>query len=125
MIALDTGQLPEAGAGLREALRLLAEVHDVSGIPVLLGDLAVLARTQGDPARAARLLSAASALQASSGARWASVVRDLDKHPHRTPPERVTPADRPFRVEVDEVVAYALGPEPTAPPAQPPAGSPA
>lgn len=125
MIALDTGQLLEAGAGLREALRLLAEVHDVSGIPVLLGDLAVLARTQGDPARAARLLSAASALQAASGARWASVVRDLDKRPHRTPLERGTPADRPFGVEVDEVVAYALGPEPTAPPAQPPAGSPA
>jgi predicted ATPase len=124
MIALDAGQLLDAGSGLREALRLLAEVQDVSGIPVLLGDLAVLARAEGDPDRAARLLSAASALQASSGARWASVVRDLDKRPQLTPMDGVTPADRPLGVDVDEAVANALGPGPSASPAHPPAGSP-
>jgi predicted ATPase/class 3 adenylate cyclase len=125
MIALDTGRLLEAGAALRDALRLLAEVHDVSGIPVLLGDLAVLARAEGDLDRAARLHSAASTLQASSGARWATVVRDLDKSPHTTPTDRFAPADRPLGLEVDEAVEYALGPRPNASPADPSAGAPA
>ena len=112
VIAMKTGDLRGADSALREALRLFAQIQDVSSIPVILGDLAALARAEGDAARAELLSGAAGALQLSSGAEWARVVNRLEKRPPQ-PRQTVPPSEAAWGdgagMSVADVVEYALG----------------
>jgi tetratricopeptide (TPR) repeat protein len=112
VIEMRGGQMSDAGRSLRDSLRLFAGLLDISSMPVLLGDLATLAVAQGDPERAAHLSDAAAAMQASSGARWASVVRKLDRDPGPEPDTEIGPESpwtRGAAFAIEDVLDYALG----------------
>jgi tetratricopeptide (TPR) repeat protein len=67
MDAIEMGEIEAARSWLRESLSLFAKASDISGITVLIGEMADLATGQGAPDRAMTLKGAAYALQASSG----------------------------------------------------------
>jgi len=111
VIELADGRLAEAGEALAAALRLFAEIQDVSSMPVLLDDLAALARAEGESERAGKLSAAATALQASTGADWAGVVRRLRLPDAARMPEHAglePAAAAAIELSRDDVVAYAL-----------------
>jgi tetratricopeptide (TPR) repeat protein len=73
--AIHLERLPEAHAALAEALAILSESGDTSGLPLLLGDFADLAVAEGDRGRAMRLRGAAAAIQDLTGAALESATR--------------------------------------------------
>jgi predicted ATPase/class 3 adenylate cyclase len=67
LVAVATGQVDVAKRNFSEALQLFIEAKDVSGITLQLDNLSVIARAEGDPARATRLAAAAVAQQTLTG----------------------------------------------------------
>ena len=113
--ALQLGNLDEAGLRLSEALGLFAAARDLSGIAVVLDELAALSlRLENWPA-AMRLASAANELAVSSGTSFAVFARRV---PQQKPPDRTMAGvgdvelldawEEGRTMSVDEVVAYAL-----------------
>jgi len=111
--AIEMGEFEAARSWLREGLSLFAEVSDVSGITVLIGDLASLATVQGALDRAMTLKGAASALRASSGTYLADDL-GLDAEAGPEVAGQLTEAasrealQRGLAMTREEAVAYAL-----------------
>lgn len=114
--AMEAGEFDAARSWLRESLSLFAEASDISGITVLIGEMADLATGQGTPDRAVTLRGAASALQASSGTDLAeSLGADLEARLEvsgQLPDDAAREAwQRGLAMTRDEAVAYALSTE--------------
>jgi len=108
------GQVDEARALAREALRVFHAATDVAGVTLVLDDLAVIAVVDEDHPRAGRLWGAARRLQATTGADLASFNATMfDSTALDTPGDVLAPDDlERYRAEgaaltLDQVVAYA------------------
>jgi predicted ATPase/class 3 adenylate cyclase len=113
----------DAGATAREALRHFRESGDVSGMILVLDDLAIVAVGSGDPERAGRLWGAARHLQQTTGTALADYVQQNNDLFGVPTPKDVLPADVLGRLaadgaalSLDEAVAYALETASGAPP---------
>lgn len=113
--ALQLGDLETARGSLREALVLNGAPRDLSGLALVLDQLAALAFREGDLQGAMRLAGAANELSASTGTGIPLRVRSLPEY--RTPDGAVIRADsRELEaawedgrsMTVEEAVAYAL-----------------
>jgi non-specific serine/threonine protein kinase len=106
------GDYAAAGATLREALRLFAQAHDLSGIAVLLDDLSSVALAEGDRDRAARLAGGAEAIERSRGIDLATVINVREERSRPVPqdsgPQVAQAWEQGRSMSVDELVAYAL-----------------
>ena len=78
MIHLKKGNLSEARRVLSEALRLFTGAHDASSVPVIMADLASVARAEGDDEKANTLSQTSRSLQVATGAEWARIVDRLE-----------------------------------------------
>jgi tetratricopeptide (TPR) repeat protein len=106
----------------RHALRHFYEAGDVSGVTLTLDDLAIVAIATGDPVRAGRLWGAARHLQVTTGTMLADYVdQNFDLFGIARPRDLIEPAEldrlaaEGAAMGLDEVVAYALGEDGTAP----------
>ena len=111
--ATEMGEFDGARSWLRESLSLFAEASDISGITVLIGEMADLATGQGAPDRAMTLKGAAYALQASSGtdlaeSLGADVEARLELAGQLTESAAREAWQRGLAMTRDEAVAYAL-----------------
>jgi predicted ATPase/class 3 adenylate cyclase len=99
----------------RQALRQFYQAGDISGVNLVLDDLATLAVVAGDEVRAARLWGAARHLQRTTGATLANYT-ELAFHAYGipTPRDALAPellerhAPEGAAMGLDELVAYAL-----------------
>ena len=112
---LRLGRWHEAGPYLRDALRLFHEVGDVSGLALVLDDLAAESVALGDLQRAARLYGAARAVSSAGGVALADLVDSQFEVYNRPNVAGVMAdaglqayADEGRRMSLDESVAYAL-----------------
>jgi predicted ATPase len=78
MIHLKKGNPSDARRVLSEALRLFAAAHDASSVPVIMADLASVARAEGDIETASTLSQSSKSLQVATGAEWARIVDRLE-----------------------------------------------
>jgi predicted ATPase/class 3 adenylate cyclase len=109
------GRLELAVADQRRALELFSVAGDVSGIALVLAEMARLAQADGDLERAHRIAGAAKKVEDASGAHLASTIPSL---PETVPVVNVEPDPEP-RLAVawaegeamsrEEAIAYALG----------------
>ena len=105
----------EAREVVRHALRHFYEASDISGVTLVLDDLAIIAIGLGDPGRAGRLWGAARHLQQRTGTGLADYV-DRSNELYAVPtPRDALPADELATLSAegaampfDELVAYAL-----------------
>ncbi len=121
MIALAlAGQhkFDEARTNARHALRHFHDVGDVSGITLVVDDLAVVAVADEDLARAGRLWGAARHLQRTTGTMLADYSEQAaSRFDVQTPRQALSADDLAARASegaalgLDELVAYALGDE--------------
>ncbi|HSL34367.1 MAG TPA: hypothetical protein VK871_12000, partial [Candidatus Limnocylindrales bacterium] len=109
------GRAEEAHGPLRSALRTFHDAGDVSGLALVLDDLASEAIVAGDPPRAARLWGAARALSSASGVGLADFVEERWEASGRPNPGAVMDpvelerhAAEGRAMSLDESVAYAL-----------------
>ena len=119
MLALsEVGQrrFDEALETARHAMRHFHEMGDVSGVTLVLDDLAIIALAVGDKARAGRLWGAARHLQQTTGAALAGYVRQSWELFGIPTPQDVLPpgdlstlADEGATMRLDQLVAYAVG----------------
>jgi predicted ATPase/class 3 adenylate cyclase len=115
LIHLLQGRPTEARERLDEALQIFAEADDVTGYVLVLDGYAALAEREGDRERAARLSGAVVALEASSGTGLNPANRKLmDFNPEylRTDPATADQWVEGGRMQVPEVIAYALAGQP-------------
>ena len=106
-------QAREAG---RHALRHFYEAGDVSGVTLVLDDLAIVAVADGDEDKGGRLWGAARHLQQTTGTLLADFVdKNMDlcgvSRPRDvlSPESMATLAAEGAAMTLDEVVSYALG----------------
>ena len=114
----------DAGATAREALQHFRESGDVSGMILVLDDLAIVAVGSGDPERGGRLWGAARHLQQTTGTALADYVQQNNELFGVPTPKDVLPADvldflaaEGAAWSLDEAVAYALETASGVPPA--------
>jgi tetratricopeptide (TPR) repeat protein len=114
--AVGLRQFEEAREQGRHALRHFYEAGDVSGVTLVLDDLAIVAVDDGDLERAGRLWGAARHLQQTTGTALADYVEQNNKiykvpTPHQalSPEELTARAAEGAAMGFDEIVAYALG----------------
>ena len=81
LIAINKRKPEEAHPLVMEALRLFSEAGDVSGIAIVLDDLAAIARLNGDRLRALRFAGAAAGLQASTGTQLGGLINLVEGRP--------------------------------------------
>jgi predicted ATPase/class 3 adenylate cyclase len=74
---LNLGRTEGVGAAFEEALSILVEAKDTSGIPLVLWGFSALSTLQGDGQRATRLAGAAAAVEEVSGSGLIAVQEDL------------------------------------------------
>jgi tetratricopeptide (TPR) repeat protein len=79
MIQLKKGRPADARRVLAEALRLFTAAHDTSSAPVIIDDLAAVARAEGDMETAGSLIRQSRSLQDATGAEWATIVDGLER----------------------------------------------
>jgi predicted ATPase/class 3 adenylate cyclase len=118
MLALAaTGQAhwDDARANARHALRHFHDAGDISGVNLVLDDLALIALADGDDDRSGRLWGAARQLQAATGTALADYVKNKELFGVDSPEVAIAP-DRLARLAaegaamgLDDLVAYALG----------------
>jgi predicted ATPase/class 3 adenylate cyclase len=110
---LRLGPMDEAHEPLRDALEAFHEAGDVSGIAIVLDDLASLAMGDGDTRRAARLFGAARALSSAGGVGLADFTESSFEESRPTP-RTMDPAEleryaaEGRAMSLDDAVAYAL-----------------
>jgi predicted ATPase/class 3 adenylate cyclase len=105
----------EALEVIRHAMHDFYEAGDVSGVTLVLDDLAIAAVGQGDPRRGGRLWGAARHLQQRTGTALADYVRQSNTlygvptpKDELPPDELATLAAEGAAMSYDEIVAYAL-----------------
>ncbi|HET9345695.1 MAG TPA: tetratricopeptide repeat protein [Candidatus Limnocylindrales bacterium] len=112
---LRLGRFDEAGPILRQAIRLFHDAGDVSGLTLVLDDLASEAIGLGDLQRGARLWGAARAVSSAGGVGLADMIDTQFEIYHR--PNVAAIVDRAEleqhaaegrTMSIDESVAYAL-----------------
>ena len=112
-IALKAGQAGAAESISREGLTAFYDAGDISGVVLLLDDLAASAKIAGDQVRAFRLAGAAEAQQARTGVRLAALVNVNEGRAWadsiETDEERAA-WSAGMAMTVDEAVTYALKP---------------
>ena len=126
MLALSvTGQRrwDEANEMARRALQHFYEAGDVSGVILVLDDLAIIATGLGDAERAGRLWGAARHFQRRTGTALADYVAQTNMLFGVSTPQNVLTAEElearsaeGAAMSLDEIVAYALGPAGGVPP---------
>ena len=110
---LRLGPMDDAREPLRDALEAFHEAGDVSGIAIVLDDLASLAMGDGDTRRAARLFGAARALSSAGGVGLADFTESSFEESRPTP-RAMDPAEleryaaEGRAMSLDDAVAYAL-----------------
>jgi predicted ATPase len=109
-------QWDEAVQTARHALQHFHEAGDVSGVILVLDDLAIITTGLGDLERAGRLWGAARHLQRTTGTALANYVEQTNSLFGVPTPREVLPADElaarsaeGAAMSLDEIVAYALG----------------
>ncbi|MEA2646429.1 MAG: hypothetical protein QOE92_1512 [Chloroflexota bacterium] len=127
--ALNVGQFDRAHSSLAESLGILVAAGDSSGLTILLGDYADLARAEEDIDRAFRLRGAAAAIQDLTGSALEDLMQTAWQSYRLEHPMDNERARRLFRqgqtFTSQQAVAYALGewqPEPV-PEEEPAAGT--
>jgi tetratricopeptide (TPR) repeat protein len=120
---LGQQQFDIAGATTRHALSHFYEAGDVSGMILVLDDLAIVAVGTGDAERGGRLWGAARHLQQSTGTALADYVQQNNELFGVPTPKDLLPPDVLARLaaegasmSLDEAVGYALDASPGAPP---------
>jgi len=115
LAALGQRRVDDARETARHAMRQFYEVGDISGVTLVLDDLAIIALAEGDADRGGRLWGAARHLQVTTGTALADYVRrSWDLFETATPSEVLSPDDLAARaaegaaMSLDEVVAYAV-----------------
>lgn len=115
---IRVGRLEEARPALQAALRIFNGASDAAGITLILDDISSLELAEGHAPRAARLWGAARSLAKTTGAELASMVDDVvesDARPHvrkvLTPEDLQRFAAEGSAMTLDDLVAYALGPD--------------
>ena len=105
----------DARVDARHALRHFYEAGDVSGVTLVLDDLAIVAVADGDPDRGGRLWGAARHLQQTTGTMLADYVdrnfqmAQIDRPRDVLAPEALAArAAEGAAMGLDEVIAYAL-----------------
>ena len=105
----------DARTNARHALSHFAEAGDISGVTLVVDDLALVAVALGDHDRAGRLWGAARHLQQTTGTTLADYVDQTSElFGIMTPRQALAPddlerlADEGARLSLDELVAYAL-----------------
>jgi predicted ATPase/class 3 adenylate cyclase len=113
----------ESAVVARHALQHFYEAGDVSGVTLVLDDLAIVAIGEGDPIRAGRLWGAARHLQQTTGTALADYVEQNNMLFKVPTPKDALPPDELARyaaegaaMSFDQVVAYALDVETGVPP---------
>jgi tetratricopeptide (TPR) repeat protein len=116
LTAVAQRHVDEARETGRHALRHFYEAGDVSGVTLVLDDLAIIALGDGDLERAGRLWGAARHLQQTTGTALADYVEQNNELFRVPTPRDVIPPDElaarsaeGAALGFDEVVAYALG----------------
>jgi tetratricopeptide (TPR) repeat protein len=105
----------DASEVVRHAMRHFYEAGDVSGVTLVLDDLAIIALGIGNPDRGGRLWGAARHLQQRTGTTLANYVEQSNQLYGVPTPKDALPADELTRLSAegaamsyDEIVAYAL-----------------
>jgi tetratricopeptide (TPR) repeat protein len=94
----------------QEALRMFSAVRDVSGLVLLVGNFAEIARLEGDLTRAIRLAGASAAHEASTGAGIAGLAIAIDQRLR----DRISGEEEERAwaegqaMSIEDAVAYAL-----------------
>jgi predicted ATPase/class 3 adenylate cyclase len=114
---LNLGRTEGVGPAFQEALSILVEAKDTSGIPLLLWGFSALAILEGDGPRAVRLAGAAAAVEEASGSALIGIQEELAKWEGRrqalvSPEEHERLWEEGLAMSTEEAVADALGREP-------------
>ena len=114
----DLGEIDVAEGGLQiarerlaEALRIFVDAGDVSGYTLVLDAFAALCMAMGDLERAARISGAVDNLERLTGAGLNPLNRTIigyDPSALRDRPELRAAWDEGARMEIQDVIAYAL-----------------
>jgi tetratricopeptide (TPR) repeat protein len=105
---LSIGDLGAARTALDEAVALLGEARDTSGVAIALADQAELAIAEGDRSRAVRLSGASAALRHLTGAELVAKVDDIQGRAMEMTPADEAPWKEGLAMTFDQAVAYAL-----------------
>jgi predicted ATPase len=115
---IRVGRLEDARRDLSQALRIFSGASDAAGITLILDDISSLELAEGHAARAARLWGAARGLARTTGAGLASMVDDVVESDARPHVRKALSAEDLQRLAaegaamtLDDLVAYALGPD--------------
>jgi predicted ATPase/class 3 adenylate cyclase len=111
---LNLGETPQVRPAFEEALSILAEANDTSGLPLLLWGLSAVSAVEGDGPRAVRLAGAAAAVEAATGSALVGIQEELVAWDDR---RRALVSEKEHdrlwaegqAMGLEEVVAYALG----------------
>ena len=105
---LKTGDPGAARAALDQAVAMLGEARDTSGVAIVLGDQAELALAEGDRPRAVRLSGASAALRHLTGAQLVGKVDDIQGRAMVMTAADEAPWQEGLAMNFDQAVAYAL-----------------
>ena len=105
---LKTGDPAAARAALDQAVAMLGEARDTSGVAIVLGDQAELALAEGDRPRAVRLSGASAALRHLTGAQLVGKVDDIQGRAMVMTAADEAPWQEGLAMNFDQAVAYAL-----------------
>jgi predicted ATPase/class 3 adenylate cyclase len=111
---LNLGRTDGVASAFGEALSILVEAKDTSGIPLALWGYSALATLEGDGPRATRLAGAAAAVEEVSGSGLIGVQEDLAQWDRRRqalvdPDEHDRLWEEGRAMSTEAAVAYALG----------------
>ncbi len=112
MAEMLLGQRAEAGRRLHDALAVFGQSADVSGYTLVLDSLSALALFEGDRQRAARIAGGVATLERTTGTGLNASNRGFsgfDPAPLKSDPDTAEAFAAGERMEVDAIVAYALG----------------
>ena len=110
---LKLGAHGSAAAAWREALGILHDAGDSSGVVILLSNFAALAKAEGDPERHAVLVGAETRVIAETGVELTQVIRTEERRATAADiaPEHRAALERGLAMKMGDAVAYALGTE--------------
>jgi predicted ATPase/class 3 adenylate cyclase len=113
LVSVNTGAAAAAEPLVAEGLKLFSDAGDVSGVTLLLDDIAQVAQLKGERMRALRLAGASKALQASSGTDLAAITNATGSKPVPAPDQQDERGawEEGRAMSSEQAVAYALQPE--------------
>ena len=111
---LNLDRTEGVGPAFREALSILVEAKDTSGIPLVLWGFSALSVLEADGPRAVRLAGAAAAVEEVSGSALIGIQEELARWETRrralvSPEEHERLWEEGLAMSTEDAVAYALG----------------